>query len=133
MENRVIKFRIWNKKTNTWVEGHGPDELASLDGVNLFGETILLGAFMDGVSIKDLNDCVALQYIDIEDKNDKQIFEGDIVKWDGGIYQVQYCNNYACCGFRLFNGDESLETECENWKNTEVIGNIYENPDLIKK
>ena len=72
--NRELKFRVFNKKSNRWV--HGPN-----NEVNLFGETILLGAFMDGVILEELNDCESLQYTGLKDKNEKEIYEGDIVEF----------------------------------------------------
>ena len=133
--DRQIKFRVWNKKTNNWVDGCAPSKTASCDGVNLFGETILLGQFMCGVSLEDLNDCEALQFTGLEDKNGKEIFEGDIIKavkpstYDRDIReeltgQVWYADDkalFAACGYKLF-----VLTEIE------VIGNIFENPELLK-
>ena len=43
---RQLKFRVWNNNTKTWVKGCGPNQQPDLDGVNLFGETILFGGFM---------------------------------------------------------------------------------------
>lgn len=136
---RQIKFRVWNKKTNNWVECCGPSELNSLDGVNLFGETILLGGFMDGVSIEDLNECVALQFTGLKDKNDKDIFEGDIVRicntnsvtgedlsWNGEIY---FDKSFA--QFRIKSKTSSYSLSSSQIFG-EIIGNLFKNPELLK-
>ncbi len=138
--NRKIKFRVYNTKSKKWI--HGPNENSSLDGVNLFGECILLGGFMDKVSIEDLNDCVALQYTGLKDKNGKEIFEGDILKFQENdnpedlnwiIGEVVFIDG----AFRLKDSDyETLSEFIMEWKNhnldLEIIGNIYDNLDLIK-
>ena len=128
--NRETKFRVYNKATSEWVHGPGQE-------VNLFGEMILLGGFMHGATLEQLNDCVPLQYTNIKDRNDKEIYEGDIVtlnygEWKGahGTATVVHFGN----GFYLE----------ETWSNTlvqdtifqfaecEVIGNIFENPEQSK-
>jgi uncharacterized phage protein (TIGR01671 family) len=143
---RTLKFRVWNHKTKDWVEGHGRNDISSLDGVNLFGETILLGAFMNGVSIVDLNDCVAVQYTGFNDKNDKQIFEGDVLMVDGSYEDLVEGDGNAIGSVIFKNGSFYIH---DNSKNTHdellaefiigkrpenldltVIGNIFENPDL---
>lgn len=143
IENRTIKFRVWNNKSKSWI--HSPNKNPSLDGVNLFGETILLGGFMDKVSIEDLNDCIALQYTGLNDKNEREIFEGDIVKFhyfgfDGGetdnlkIGHIFY--DSKLCSFVI----ETQDNNCFYFGDTshfeepciEILGNIYENQDLLK-
>lgn len=131
------KFRVRNNKAKQWIYGPG-------DEVDLFGETILLGYFMP-VSIEDLNDCVALEYIGLKDKYEKEIYEGDIVQtatesefsadriWSVNYEEVVWIEQEARFGLK----------EHRQWGNDrghfpfnpyeiKIIGNIFDNPELLK-
>jgi len=72
------------------------------------------------------------QFTGLLDRLGVEIYEGDIVKWQGENRVVSYCNSYSCGRYELDLHEEGrggvLSGEPENWLKTEVIGNIYENP-----
>lgn len=140
---RTIKFRIYNTKAKEWVQG--PHKQNSMDGCNLFGETILFGYLLDGVPLENHADCVPLQYIGVDDKNGKGIFEGDILSSSVNEKPCNYIvkwseNRSEYCGFVLnpvMKNPPKVTYHIHDFKlwmaeGFEVIGNIYDNPELIK-
>lgn len=86
------------------------------------------GDFVDTDDFLDLlekDELIAEQYTGHEDKNGKEICEGDIVNWDD---YWNYAVKQGKSGAWLIDKDElfGLAPSCE------VIGNIHENPELLE-
>lgn len=130
---RQIKFRVWDTLAKTFFypnEGYQGHFILSLNGV--------FHNLQNGSGGKDH---VLQQYIGIQDKEGKDIYEGDIVSWeeyqgweDGrtfkGLYVVQWNSERLRWDFHdLFQGFsfEAPDTCFEN-----VVGNIFETPELLK-
>lgn len=113
--NREIKFRIWNdydKKMIYW------NELLKNKLANIF-------------TMPSYNKWL-MQYTGLHDKNGKEIYEGDILKsmqWND-IYLVKYIGTafYLC---RKGNKGFNKITTWNNAEKSEVVGNIYDNPELL--
>jgi len=88
---------------------------------------------------------IVMQFTGVKDMNGKDIYENDILKdADGVIWEVKYLMagfSMYCTSDQLFNKACSKEnTEEEQialdigawWAGTEIIGNSYENPELLK-
>jgi hypothetical protein len=67
----------------------------------------------------------AMQYTGLKDKNGEQIYEGDIMDVNGEIGEVYYDSNNVCFEVNV----DIDHNPCIG--RYEVIGNIYENPELL--
>lgn len=95
------------------------------------------------VPIKD--DFILMQFTGLKDKNGVEIFEGDIVRFLDGSYvstengidtnefmsvgKVEWCDERK--GWDVTNREDVQTDECFD-EYMEVIGNIYQNPELLK-
>ena len=78
----------------------------------------------------DKTKAILMQYAGLKDKNDKEIYEGDIVKVNGELMEVFFKDGYFGWG-KEHSGAYSFDPF--GAEQLEVIGNIYENPDLLSK
>jgi uncharacterized phage protein (TIGR01671 family) len=81
-----------------------------------------------------------MQYTGLKDKNGKEIYEGDVVSAHGTLGVVTWVNELALWDLDvIINGEHGSMTvysqQNANGYNIqrEVIGNIYENPELLNK
>jgi uncharacterized phage protein (TIGR01671 family) len=132
---KTVKFRIWNgiemvydittgKYGTFYVNPEKGDGLNPQDTASL---TVNTTKYPEGIPL--------MQYTGIEDKNGKEIYEGDIVrfkywsdsyqKYKDKVMKVEYLKGFFCPLVSF--GDEPSS------KDFEVIGDIYKTPELLQK
>lgn len=122
--SKEIKFRAWDKKTNNMYF------VASID---MFGKVVTLqddiGDTLDFI-LRAMNNVELMQFTGLLDKNDVDIYEGDIIRRGslGRPIEVKWGEeNCGCCEAIIGYIDTTRETGYE------VIGNIYENSSLLER
>ncbi len=125
--NREIKFRIWDIENKEMLKVQELDFEPTFYGGRI---AIRPDQYNDYF---DTEDMILMQYTGLRDKNGKEIYEGDIVKITGSkeidIGKVIYEYN----GFivDVMNMDRFYGRVHLLEKFTEVIGNIYEDSELL--
>lgn len=126
---KETKFNVWDKILKQWLI-YKPHPTW---GVHLYYT-------QDDTNNSELQWCIdsddfeVVQYTGLKDKNGKEIFEGDILEWNDLSFVVYWCD--IDCGFGLeYNkttGPWHDFSKKEIPKYCEIIGNIYENKELLK-
>ena len=120
---RTIKFRIFNKKIKSYIDIHS--SAIMIDELN------------------DLNDnLIVEQFTGLHDKNGKEIYEGDILTVGENLTcEIIYIGNNSDdygdeinCAFhaKVFIHNKLIPLDGYLKKYCEVIGNTYENQELLK-
>ena len=120
---REIKFRAWDKSNK---------EMFNVEIMNFQKRQV----YKDSVSYCKFENIELMQYTGLKDKNEKEIYEGDIVKLraNHGIGVVKYYDEWGAFVVEYIKPKPLVVLGISYYKeDIEVIGNIYENPELIKE
>lgn len=119
MKNREIKFRAWDGKKMHYDVMVGPIVVGSRS--------------MAPVPLKEAN---LMQYTGLKDKNGKEIYEGDVVKIGKDKVYVEFIDGayWFCFNEKdrftydwIRQQNKNLKVESDTF---EIIGNLFENPEL---
>lgn len=113
---REIKFRAWDKSNK---------EMNNIESINFQERRV----YKDIVSYRKFNDIELMEYTGLKDMKGKEIYEGDILFESSSeeYFKVVFENG----SFRAEADGYSLDLEDYD-DICEVVGNIYENPELME-
>lgn len=134
---RELKFRAWDE-ANKVMFGHGFNDCFEFQRT-----TDGYGYWIGYNNLQRVEETIwVMQYIGLEDKNRKDVYEGDVVRYNTGeIWFVEWDAKQA--GF-IYRNRQILDEagrkkssgigygQLPGSHEVEVIGNIYEHPELLK-
>lgn len=116
---REIKFRAWGKLTKE-MHSLGPTEKFTPEG-----------------ELEPNKNKVYMQYTGLKDKHGVEIYEGDVLNDGEDSGYVEYMSEFSSyvIDFWKSPANHSRGVELGTWldSESEIIGNVYENPELLEK
>lgn len=116
---REIKFRVWYREE--WNNNH--EQTMEFMDLNEFAQD------------EEFEDFIYMQYAELEDKNGTEVYDGDIIQWkdkDGETYRDLVYYNKGCL-YPFYQANPEIDSGhfIDDFKEFEVIGNKYENKELL--
>lgn len=128
---RDIKFRVWDNERNAMLNSKSVDIDFFEGKIEITSDTIRY----DEVYTDEIKDFELMQYIGLEDKNGREIYEGDIITITldtGNVITGSVGMNNGQWSIKYYDRYYSLVSIWYEIK-PEVIGNIYENSELLER
>lgn len=136
---REIKFRAWDSKYKKFLFPYpeGFNVIGEVTAFDLIGQQLHENEPNTPV-LERINDVELMQYTGLKDKQGFEIYEGDIINYSNPYNHKEYTHivkwdeMWSCFG--LFEPDNKWckENDWQKIKEVEVIGNQFENPELLQ-
>ena len=123
----IPKFRAWDKVFK---------EMVQVNALVLDEQVVKVTYKNGNVAKEDMKEYELMQSTGLKDKNNQEIFEGDIVDYKGRKAVIKWHGSYASFIYRFV---DELQERVSEWHplflayyHFEVIGNIYKNKELFE-
>lgn len=131
-----IKFRVWHKIENRFLplaEGAGSDyRVLTIDAQD--GSVSMTNAYgLDKPVNYRKDEVIVEQFTGLTDKNGVEIFGGDVVAWKWGAMSGKSSVKFYDGCWRLAEYIDAEHNHLETGKYVEVVGNIHENDNMLKR
>ena len=126
--SKEIKFKAFIEYKNLSCGFPDYNLMMDVHSIDFVRGTLRAGNINEIYKIKDVK---LLEYTGLKDKNNVEIFDGYIVNTLYGKCVV--CWNEKHCCFEMIKDNSYIQLGLLSTKFLEVIGNIYENPELLEK
>ena len=140
---RMIDFRAWDKKKSEILDVMDIDFSGNKVGVCNVPKRLFKDGRLHTIhSIeRDWSEVELMQYTGLKDKNGVEIYEGDILKDEQTerLWKISFRNHahglYFESYYPTFDNAFTRDFNSNKWAGNywEVIGNIYENPELLEE
>ena len=134
---REFKFRAWVREEDerySYMVDSPRSIITILEHILMVGRPM---GFSDCDSRPYPERYVLMQYTGLKDKNGREIYEGDIVLYDRNIHKdidtAKFKVVWAKDRYVLQEIKHKYYIDDVTWELVEVIGNVYENPELLKE
>lgn len=123
-----LKYRAWDKELQTMLD------VSLID----FKKSVLVGEHWEFGETNFINfdDVNLMQSTGLFDKNGKEIFEKDILDYNGRKVIVKWHGSYASFIYEFVDELQNRKTEWKplylSYYHFEIIGNVYQNPGLLE-
>ena len=130
---RYIKFMVWDKETKNICEVRNIDFISEMVQIK----------YQANYGVRELENVILMQFTGLQDENGVDIYEGDIINLSYEYFDGHFRDNEIVG--KVYFEDSSFRMsykkydEIREWRidepeilSIEVIGNIYENPELLE-
>ena len=133
MDYKNIKFRAWHKAKERMYNILELDFSGNLVLLDYYFVTTPYDVVQEIPFWEPVDEVELMMYTGQQDKHGKDIYEGDVVRSFNVEDTVYWNEDYSCFSGADSGGDDngSYSVESEYTRHREVIGNKYENPELV--